>query len=103
MSRGEEVASMSGKRKAAILLVLLGDDVATDVFKNLPEMELRQITQEIADLDYVSPELAAKVLHEYHQLSMTQDYLASSKAGDTRAIPWRRVPEKRSRGRRSPA
>jgi flagellar motor switch protein FliG len=80
MSRGEDVASMSGKRKAAILLVLLGDDVATDVFKNLPEMELRQITQEIADLDYVSPELAAKVLHEYHQLSMTQDYLAQGGA-----------------------
>src|ERR1700744_1137317 len=80
MSRGEETASMSGKRKAAILLVLLGDDVATDVFKNLPEMELRQITQEIADLDYVSPELAAKVLQEYHQLSMTQDYLAQGGA-----------------------
>ena len=80
MSRGEEAASMSGKRKAAILLVLLGDDVATDVFKNLPELELRQITQEIADLDYVSPELAAKVLQEYHQLSMTQDYLAQGGA-----------------------
>jgi flagellar motor switch protein FliG len=80
MSRGEDTATMSGKRKAAILLVLLGDDVATDVFKNLPEMELRQITQEIADLDYVSPELAAKVLQEYHQLSMTQDYLAQGGA-----------------------
>jgi flagellar motor switch protein FliG len=80
MSRGEDAANMTGKRKAAILLVLLGDDVATDVFKNLPEMELRQITQEIADLDYVSPELAAKVLQEYHQLSMTQDYLAQGGA-----------------------
>jgi flagellar motor switch protein FliG len=67
---------MSGTRKAAILLVLLGDDVASDVFKNLPELELRAITQEIADLDYVSPEIAAKVLKEYHQLSMTQEYLA---------------------------
>jgi flagellar motor switch protein FliG len=68
--------AMSGTRKAAILLVLLGDDVASDVFKNLPELELRAITQEIADLDYVSPEIAAKVLKEYHQLSMTQEYLA---------------------------
>lgn len=68
--------NMSGTRKAAILLVLLGDDVASDVFKNLPELELRAITQEIADLDYVSPEIAAKVLKEYHQLSMTQEYLA---------------------------
>jgi flagellar motor switch protein FliG len=67
---------MSGTRKAAILLVLLGDDVASEVFKNLPEVELRAITQEIASLDYVSPEIAAKVLKEYHQLSLTQEYLA---------------------------
>jgi flagellar motor switch protein FliG len=67
---------ISGRRKAAILLVLLGDDVATNVYKHLPELELRVISQEITDLDYVSPETAAKVLREYHELSLTQDYLA---------------------------
>lgn len=77
---GPEDASMSGKRKAAILLVLLGDDIASDVFKNLPEVELREITQEIAELEYVSPEVAARVLKEYHQLSVTQDYLAQGGA-----------------------
>jgi len=65
-----------GKRKAAILLVLLGDDVAATVYKNLPDAEVRLITQEIADLEYVSPELASRVLKEYHRLTMTQDYLA---------------------------
>ena len=75
MSNAEDTV-MSGTRKAAILLVLLGDDVASEVFKNLPEVELRAITQEIASLDYVSPEIAAKVLKEYHQLSLTQEYLA---------------------------
>jgi flagellar motor switch protein FliG len=42
----------------------------------LPETELRIITQEIAELDYVSPQTAAKVLEEYHELSLTQEYLA---------------------------
>jgi flagellar motor switch protein FliG len=79
VSHGDDGA-MSGKRKAAILLVLLGDDVASEVFKNLPELELREISQEIADLEYISPEIAARVLKEYNQLSVTQEYLTQGGA-----------------------
>ena len=68
--------TISGKRKAAILIVLLGDEVASAVYKNLPDPEIRLITEEIADLEYISPEVAASVLQEYHRLSITQDYLA---------------------------
>jgi flagellar motor switch protein FliG len=74
MSAPEE--RLSGKRKVAILLVLLGDEVATEVYKNLPDTELKEISQEIAGLDYVTPEAAEKVLKEYHELSLTQQYLA---------------------------
>jgi flagellar motor switch protein FliG len=74
MSGQEE--RLSGKRKVAILLVLLGDEVATEVYKNLPDTELKVISQEIAGLDYVTPEAAEKVLKEYHELSLTQQYLA---------------------------
>jgi flagellar motor switch protein FliG len=68
--------TLDGRRKAAIFLVLLGDEVATHVYKSLPETEIRIITQEISDLEYVSPETAAQVLQEYHRLSLTQEYLA---------------------------
>ncbi len=67
--------ALTGKRKAAILLVLLGDEVATHIYKNLPETELREITQAIAELEYVSPQTAAKVLKEYQELSLTQEYM----------------------------
>jgi flagellar motor switch protein FliG len=68
--------ALTGRRKAAIFLVLLGEDVATGVYKNMPEEELRMLTQEIADLEYVSPEMASRVLEEYHKLALTQEYLA---------------------------
>lgn len=68
--------TLSGKRKAAILLVLLGDEAAAHVYKNLPEIELRIISQEIAELEYVTPETAARVLIEYHDLARTGEYLA---------------------------
>jgi flagellar motor switch protein FliG len=71
----DEIA-IEGKKKAAILLVLLGDEVAATVYKHLPDPEIRKITQEIADLEYISPELATRVLREYHRLTLTQEYLA---------------------------
>jgi flagellar motor switch protein FliG len=67
---------MTGTRKAAILLVVLGDEVASLIYKKLPEEDLRTITQEITDLEYIAPETAAAVLEEYHRLTLTQDYLA---------------------------
>ena len=69
-------ASMSGLRKAAVLLVLLGDDAASSVYGKLPPYEVQRLTQEIADLGYVSSELATEVLNEYQQLTLTQEYLA---------------------------
>lgn len=71
-----ETSNLSGVRKAAILLVVLGDEAASAIYKNLPEEDLRSITQEITDLTYVSPETAASVLQEYHRLTLTQEYLA---------------------------
>lgn len=75
MTASDELA-LNGRRKAAILLVLLGDDVAAGVYKMLPSTELREITQEIAELEYVSPKIATHVLEEYHKLALTQEYLA---------------------------
>jgi flagellar motor switch protein FliG len=61
-----EESILAGRKKAAILLVLLGDDAAATVYKNLPDGEVRMITQEVA----------TKVLREYQRLALTQEYLA---------------------------
>jgi flagellar motor switch protein FliG len=67
---------LTGIRKAAILLVLLGDDTASEVFRHLGAPEVHRLTQEIAELSYIPSEEAAQVIQEYHRLSLTQDYLA---------------------------
>ena len=67
---------VTGIRKAAVLLVLLGDDVASEVFPHLNITEVQRLTAEIAQLSSISSEMAAHVLQEYHRLSLTQDYLA---------------------------
>ncbi|HTR65161.1 MAG TPA: flagellar motor switch protein FliG [Terriglobales bacterium] len=65
-----------GLRKAAILLVLLGEDTASEIYRNLPDGDVERLTQEIAEMEYVDPNTALDVLEEYHRLSITQDYLA---------------------------
>jgi len=73
---GPSSEGLSGVRKAAILLVLLGDDTASEIYRHLEIPDVQRLTQEIAELATVSSETAAHVLQEYHRLSLTQDYLA---------------------------
>ena len=74
--KSESLSSLTGPRKAAILLIVLGDDAAKTVYQTLTETQLRVITQEIAELEYVSPEVANGVLQEYQRLSLTQAFVA---------------------------
>ena len=69
-------SALSGVRKAAILLVLLGEEASTAIYKHLTEEELQQLTEQIASLENVAPTQADQVLREYHRLSMTQEALA---------------------------
>ncbi len=65
-----------GIRKAAILLVLLGEEIASLIFKHLNETELQRVTQEISEIGTIDPAEAAAILNEYHTLAVTQEYIA---------------------------
>jgi flagellar motor switch protein FliG len=69
-------APATGLRKASILMVLLGEDAASEIYRHLPQVEVEQITQEITVLDHVSPETALVVLEEFHRLILTGDYIS---------------------------
>jgi flagellar motor switch protein FliG len=68
--------AVTGLHKAAILLVILGEDAASEIYKHLPQTKVEQITQEIAGLDYVAPETALEILEEFHRLVLTGDYIS---------------------------
>ena len=52
---------ISGARKAAILLTVLGEDCAATVFRNLDEEELQKVADEVAGLGTVPMELSIQV------------------------------------------
>ncbi len=68
-------ANLSGVRKAAILLVAVGEELAKEVLRALPETDVQQITEELADLRGITPELSAEVLEEFWQLLDTQNFM----------------------------
>jgi flagellar motor switch protein FliG len=74
MSQSEHV---SGVRKTAMLMVLLGEDVASLIYKHLEQPELQQVTAEIAEMPDFRPETASKVLQEYWGLTLTSEYFAA--------------------------
>lgn len=69
-------AEKKGVHKAAILMVLLGEDAASEVYRHLPDLQLAKLNREIAGLEYVSPGTALAVLEEYSRLEMTQAYVS---------------------------
>ncbi len=68
-------SSLSGVRKAAVLLVAVGEDIAKAVLRDLPEADVQRITEELAELRTVTPELSGEVLEEFWEMLETQNFM----------------------------
>jgi flagellar motor switch protein FliG len=66
---------MSPIRKAAILMVTLGDELARTLYPQLSETELQSLTEEIANVRDVPPDAAVEILEEFYELVETQQYM----------------------------
>ncbi|HEX9199236.1 MAG TPA: flagellar motor switch protein FliG [Acidobacteriaceae bacterium] len=64
-----------GLRKAAILLVAIGDDLAKVFFKSLSTSEVQQVTDEITRLGDVPQVQLTQVLTEFYGLLETEQYM----------------------------
>jgi flagellar motor switch protein FliG len=62
-------------RKAAIVMLLIGEELSSDVFKHLTEDEIEGLSKEMAALGPVPTQLGEKVLDEFHQISVAADYV----------------------------
>ncbi|WP_418790248.1 flagellar motor switch protein FliG [Phosphitispora sp. TUW77] len=72
MARG-----LTGKQKAAILLISLGPEVSAEIFKHLRDEEIEELTIEIANIRKVSANDKADILSEFHDLLVAKDFISS--------------------------
>ena len=66
---------ISGPRKAAILMVILGDEVSSAILKELDEDEVQEISREIARFGSLTSDEAERVLEEFYQMLVAHDYV----------------------------
>jgi flagellar motor switch protein FliG len=75
MTNSTDISGLSGVRKAAILLTMLGDDAAAVLFRNLEEADMQRVADEVVGLGHIPVELSLKVFQEYQRMTQAQDYL----------------------------
>jgi flagellar motor switch protein FliG len=73
--RRRATANISGVRKAAVLLVAVGEELAKEILRALPEEDVQRITEELADLRGITPELSSEILEQFWELLETQNYM----------------------------
>src|SRR6202012_6119228 len=66
---------LSGVRKAAIFLVALGDEIGKKILQHLSESDVQRLTEEIAELRGIPPELSLEVVEEFHEMLDTQQFM----------------------------
>lgn len=67
---------LSGKQKVAILLISLGPQKSSEVFKHFADDEIEELTLEIANMRMVTPEVKEQVLEEFYQMCIAQEYIS---------------------------
>ncbi len=68
---------LTGRQKAAIFLVTIGSEISSEIFKHLREDEIEALTFEIARLESVDSEDRDRVLMEFQELMMAQDFITT--------------------------
>jgi flagellar motor switch protein FliG len=85
MARKEQ-KDLSGKQKAAILLISLGPDVSANVYKHLNEEEIEKLTLEISGVKKVDSIAKEEILDEFHNIALAQDFISQGGIGYAKTI-----------------
>ncbi|MDC1068908.1 flagellar motor switch protein FliG [Candidatus Kapabacteria bacterium] len=66
---------LSGKQKAAVLLMSMDVDIAAKVFQELDMKEVEQIAVEITNLKELNPSVIEAIIEEFYQLMSASSYM----------------------------
>src|SRR5581483_12205407 len=67
--------TLPGIRKAAILMIVLGDQVTAEILRQMDEEEVQAIGHEVARITSISNDQAETILEEFYQMSMAHEYV----------------------------
>lgn len=77
---------MTGKQKAALLLISLGPEVSAAVYKHLTEEEIERLTLEISGVKRVDTAVKDEIISEFHNIALAQDYISQGGIGYAKTV-----------------
>jgi len=83
VKKGKE---MTGKQKAALLLISLGPEVSAAIYKHLNEDEIERLTLEISGVKKVESSVKEEIIEEFHNIALAQDYISQGGIGYAKTI-----------------
>lgn len=66
---------LTGKQKAAVLCLVLGEDVTAEVFKRLDDDEVQEISRELSLIGAVPSFVTDAVIQEFYHMTLAQQYM----------------------------
>lgn len=77
---------LTGKQKAAILLISLGPESSASVYKHLSEEEIEKLTLEISSVKKVDSDIKEEVFEEFYNIAMAQDFITQGGIGYAKTV-----------------
>lgn len=87
---------LTGIQKTAILMIALGPEKSAKVVQHLGEAEIEQLTLEMANVRKISSEQRDRVVDEFHQMCVANDYIAQGGIEYARDVLERALGEQRA-------
>ena len=77
---------LTSEQKAAAVIVSLGADKASKIYKHLSESDIEKLTIEVAKLGHITPEQMEEVLDEFYKTCLTQKVVTDGGMEYARAV-----------------
>ncbi|MGE4271314.1 MAG: flagellar motor switch protein FliG [Desulfitobacterium sp.] len=87
---------LNGIQKTAILMIALGSERSAKVVQHLTEAEIEQLTLEMANVRKISSEQRDKVVDEFYQMCVANDYISQGGIDYARDVLERALGEQRA-------
>lgn len=82
----EKKGELSGRQKAAVLLISLGPEKSAQLFSHLQDDEIEELTLEIANMRKVDPEEKEGILEEFYQVCLAQEFVSEGGIGYAKEV-----------------
>ena len=67
--------NLTGKQKAAMFLISIGPEKSAEIFRHLKDEEIEEVTKAIAGIKKLKNTYQEKVIEEFYNLSLAQEYI----------------------------